>query len=433
MPSSAEILSVKNQMEDHLTKELIPFWTERGCDKQFGGYLTDYDAVGHWKASGSKFIVTQARMLWGFSALLRRYPHHTLFQEAAEQGASFIIEHFWDRERGGWFWSTDRAGTPEDRGKVVYGQSFALYAMAEYALATGDERGKTYAEKTFDLLQKYAADTLHGGYFENLEEDWTCSPPGYPAGDRKSLDIHMHLLEAYTTLLELTGEEIHRRKLNEVIELILEHMIDREAGCGCNQFTVDFRPIPAICIRRTWNDDRGSGETLENPMDTTSYGHNLELSWLLNRAACIMGGEKERFFPLTEQILRHSLRYGLDCVYGGVYRDGPHKGEALVRDKEWWQNCESMVGFIDAFYALGDEAAWKAFRSCWSFNQKYMICHEVGEWRQLLTRSGAPLISDMGNPWKGMYHTGRAMLECIAFLDKIYVGMSKYNMQAAIS
>ena len=60
-----------------------------------------------------------------------------------------------------------------DAGKLVYLQSFVIYALAEYPMATGDPRGLEYAKKTFNLLQKYCADTYRGGYYENLERNWT--------------------------------------------------------------------------------------------------------------------------------------------------------------------------------------------------------------------------------------------------------------------
>src|SRR5215216_4475806 len=77
-------------------------------------------------------------------------------------GLDFLLAHFWDAAHGGWFWKTARDGTLIDDGKVSYGQSFAIYAMSEYTLSTSDIRGLECAKVTFDLLQKFAADTRHG-------------------------------------------------------------------------------------------------------------------------------------------------------------------------------------------------------------------------------------------------------------------------------
>lgn len=178
-----------------------------------------------------KMIVTQTRMIWGFSALLRnglakRYGWEEKCKEAAKQGVDFFIDKFWDKKNTGWAWVTDRKGNVLDNGKLVYGQTFAIYALAEYYMATGDERGIEYAEKTFDALKKYAADTFYGGYFENFKEDWTLESAGVYGGDLKSLDIHMHTMEAYTTLYEATHKEVHKRALQEIIDIVLKHMVD---------------------------------------------------------------------------------------------------------------------------------------------------------------------------------------------------------------
>ena len=407
------------QITTHLETGIIPFWLNNGVDKDYGGYLTCFDKNGKPAGDTDKYIVTQTRMIWGMSAFCRRYPKNVALAEAARQGVVFFINHFWDSVHGGWFWKTARDGAVIDHGKVVYGQSFAIYVLSEYTLATGDPRGLEYAEATFDLLQKYCTDTLRGGYYENLEPDWTISAPGFAAGDRKSLDIHMHLMEAFTTLAACSKKEIHRRKLEEVIEIILNKMINKKSGCGQNQFDLDFHPIPAIDIRRTWNAERATGEVVATPTDTTSYGHNVELAWLLNRAGEVLGKPADYYNHVTQKLVDHAIAHGLDHELGGVYRDGLHEGDALVRDKEWWQNCEVLVGFLDAYEHFTDNRYCDAFLKTWNFDSKHLINHSVGEWLQLVDKEGKELVGDIGNPWKAIYHTGRAMVECKERLEKL--------------
>ena len=407
------------EIKKHLEQGIIPFWTKNGIDHECGGYLTCFDENGVLGADTDKYIVTQTRMIWGFSALAEIYPDNAQFKQAANDGVAFFIKHFWDKEHGGWRWKTKRDGALLDAGKVVYGQSFAIYALAQHYLATKDEHSLRLAENTFDLLQKYALDSLRGGYYENLEPDWTLSAPGFAAGDRKSLDIHMHLMEAFTVLYKASGKEIHKRRLAEVIQTILTKTVNLNDGCGLNQFDLDFNPIPAINIRRTWNAERATGEEIPVPTDTTSYGHNVELAWLLNRACDVMGDPADTYNAITKKLVDHSLKYGYDYKHGGVYRDGPHAGAALVTDKEWWQNSEVLVGYLDAYTHHTDERYLEAFLGTWAFASKHMINHALGEWRQLLNRAGAPIVSDIGNPWKAFYHSGRSMMECVSRLGKI--------------
>lgn len=407
------------EIKNHLEKGIITFWLNKSIDKEFGGYLTCFDSNGYLMEDTDKYIVTQTRMIWGTSAFSKLYPENKSLVDAARQGVDFFIKYFWDPTFGGWYWKVKRDGTLIDDGKVVYGQSFAIYALSEYTLATGDERGLEYAEKTFDLLQKCCVDTFRGGYYENLEPDWQISEPGFAAEDRKSLDIHMHLMEAFTTLFQCSKKEIHKRRLEEVIDIILHRMVNQSSGCGMNQFNLSFKPIPAINIRRTWNAERAVGETIETPTDTTSYGHNVELAWLLNRAADVLERPKNYYNDVIQKLVDHSLQYGFDKELGGVYRDGPHEGPALITDKEWWQNSEVLVGYLDAFERLGDEKYFEAFYKTWEFDRNYMINHEVGEWRQLLDRKGNVIIGDIGNPWKAIYHTGRSMMECLKRLESL--------------
>lgn len=404
-----------HQIRTHLTEGIIPFWSSHGDDVENGGYSTYWTADGQPGPDLDKYIVTQTRMIWGW-ARMARFLDDARHLERARRGFEFFTRHFWDAEFGGWVWRTDPSGVVVDAGKVVYGQSFAIYALAEYHLATGDEAALQRAVETFELLQEHCADPERGGYWENFEPDWQRSEPGFCGGDRKSLDIHMHLMEAFTTLAEATGDARHLRALADVQQLICERMVDAENGLAYNQFDGDFTRIPAIDIRRTWNAERATGEVIEQPTDTTSYGHNVELAWLLPEADRVLG-QPGAHRELSLKLVDHCLRYGLDEERGGVYRDGPHRGEPLVWDKEWWQNAEVLVGFLEAYLLSGEDRYAEAFLSTWEFDRTHFINPEFGEWRQLLDRDGNVLVGDLGNPWKGIYHTGRAMVESLSRLE----------------
>lgn len=422
-----QMKSVQEQMQEFMVKS-VEFWLNNGIDNEYGGYLVCFDHNGDptkrtdVMKPTDKMIVTQTRMIWGFSALLRtgfadKYGWTEQCKKAASQGVDFFINKFWDKDNGGFVWYTNQKGEQQDKGKLVYGQTFAIYALAEYAMATGDKRAKKYAEETFDLLMKYCVDTAHGGYYENLSADWIPETEINKGGDLKSLDIHMHTMEALTTLYECTGEEIHRRRLQEVIEIIKNHMIDYDFMCGRNQFTYTFIPKAAREIERTWNYDRAPESANKNMRDTTSYGHNIELTWLLNRANAIMGERPIK--ELTKLFTEYTITNGWDYTNGGIYRDGLHEGKVVVTDKEWWQNFESLTGFLDAYQVVGDERYLQKFFELWNFDKTYFVNDKVGESNQLLAEDGTPIIDDVGNQWKCIYHTDRAMIECIRRLDEL--------------
>lgn len=400
-----------NEMRRHLDGGIIPFWAANARDAECGGYLTRFDEQGRSLGTPEKYLNTQCRLLWWFSALARNGRDPVGNLGLARHGFEFIHRHFWDEARGGWFWKVRADGSSLDEGKVVYGQSFALYAMAEYALASGEDEPRRLAEQTFDLLQRHCADTQYGGYLENLEPDWTPSTPGFHAGDRKSLDTHMHLLESFSVLFELTVQDVHRRKLMELAGLIRDRMIDPSTRCGRNQFDLAFNPIPAIAIRRTWNAER-RGDAPAAPTDTTSYGHNLELAWLLRRALAVAGEDLSAWQPGLLGLVDHAIEHGIDWEHGGVYRDGTATGGPLVLEKEFWQNAEALVGLLDSWEATGDPRHAEAFLNVWKFARHHFVA-PCGEWRVLLDRCGKAIDGNVGNDWKVSYHTGRAMLECV--------------------
>jgi mannobiose 2-epimerase len=117
------------------------------------------------------------------------------------------------------------------------------------------------------------------------------------------------------------------------------------------------------------------------------------------------------------RLVDHALEHGVDWEYGGIYRDGVAGGEALILEKEFWQNAEALVGFLDAYQTFGEVRYFEAFENCWNFIRQHMIIPGVGEWRTLLDRQGSPIDPKIGNPWKVVYHSGRSLLESVNRLD----------------
>lgn len=400
-----------SELEDHLNGQLIPYWEERAVDSQDGGFRTNFDAEGNPLPCPEKYLNTQCRMVWWFSVLANRYPRRKNYAHIARAGVDFLIASFWDRENGGWYWKSRADGSPLDNAKIVYGQSFAIYALAQFGRSTGDPRGLDYAVRTFDLLQHLAADRAHGGYFENLTETWARFADDSGGVYRKGLDTHMHLMESFTELYAASGAEAHRQKLLELMELIRVKMVNMDCGCGRNQFDEAWRPLPAIAIARTWNAERSGPGAAQ--ADTTSYGHNVELSWLFHRAIDTAEADPAAYLPVTRGLVDHAFKFGIDREYGGIFRDGYPEGPAVVLEKEFWQHAECLVGFIDAFQRFGDQKYLEAAENLWRFIRNYMVA-PAGEWRTLVSRDGQnPIDGNLGNPWKVAYHTGRALTESV--------------------
>jgi len=408
------------EAKSHLVNELLPFWTSRMIDQKSGGYITHFDQYGKDTGEDEKSLIAQSRSLYTLSSAHRAGYGEGKLASLAGHGVDFLINKMWDRKHGGFYWMMDRAGNVKMDQKILYGHSFAIYCLSEYTLATGDPRGLEYAEKTFDLIQKHCTDTRFGGYFEMFDRDWTLAGPGSKGGDRKTLDVHMHLMEAFTTLYECSGKEVHRRKLIEDIEILIHKMIHPEYKTGIPQFTADWRVAPQIKFDIVWGWDRysGMGEKI-NPTDNTCYGHNAEFAWLLNHAIEILGMDHDHYLHLFASIFDHTIDHGVDTEFGGVFVEGPHSGGVYDKEKEFWQQAEVMIGLLDACLLFENEKYWIAYRNVHHFVFRKVINRDAGEWFPLLTREGEPIWRHMGHSWKINYHTVRAMVQSVIRLKKL--------------
>lgn len=415
-----EITNLRKEAENHLVNELLPFWTSRMKDAVNGGFITHFDVRGNDSGEDEKSLIAQTRSLFTISSALRAGYGDESFAGLAVHGFDYLIDRMWDKDHLGFYWMTNRKGDVTIDKKIIYGHSFAIYALCEYTMATGDKRGCGYAEIVFDLLQKYCADTMYGGYWEMFNRDWTLCGPGSQGGDRKTLDVHMHLMEAFTTLYECTGLEVHRRKLLEIIEILLYRIIHPEYRTGIPQFYKDWSVAPQIKFDIIWGWDRFSEDGQKgNATDNTSYGHNVEFAWLLMHALDILKIKPDNYKDTLKKIFEHAVTNGIDYEYGGVYVEGSHSGGVYDREKEFWQQAECLIGLLDGYLLFRDERYFGAYRKVHRFVFDKMINKGVGEWYPLMTRKGEPVWTHMSHSWKVNYHTVRSMIQAIRRLDKI--------------
>ncbi|MFP3959112.1 MAG: AGE family epimerase/isomerase [Spirochaetaceae bacterium] len=410
----------RSELTRHLERELLPFWLNRCIDGTNGGFLTHFDCDGNDTGEDEKSLIAQTRSVFSFSLAARHGWQGERCLEAARHGVRFLTEHMWDEANEGFFWTVTRRGEPAERRKVLYGHSFAVYALSEYYRATGDTEALSYARRVFELIQTHAVDLHLGGYFEMFEPDWRLSGPGSAGGDRKTLDVHMHLMEAYTNLYRADPGDAQRRKLQEIIEILSQRMFRQDTGTGVPQFTREWQETAQIKFDIVWGWDRFSESgTKANPMDNTSYGHNVEFAWLLLEALDALGADPHGYDALIEKTYAHALRYGIDYDHGGVYVEGSHTGPATDLEKEFWQQAEVMNGMLAAYLHWGDERYYDAYENVHDFVMRHMIHRGSGEWWPLLRPEGTPIWTHMSHSWKVNYHTIRAVIRCIEWLDVI--------------
>ncbi len=390
-------------VEKNLTDAILAFWYPRGVDREFGGYLVDFDAEGRFKGQAPKMIVTQARMLWLSSRLIRDGRGGPPMREAARQGYRFLMDHLWDASHGGFYWEVDRSGgTVTAPMKHLYGQAFGLYALSEYARATDDAQALADATRLFQVLETHAHDAVNGGYVEFFNADWTPAPPdvqpylGVPAG-LKSMNTHLHLLEAMTAFYRASGLPLARERLRELATIESSTVVRKSVSACTDQYERDWTPRLTPATSRA------------------SYGHDLENIWLLVDAYDALGEPVAPLTDLFRALFDNALAHGYDRMAGGFFDSGPLGQDADRRGKTWWVQAEALVSALTMYRLTGEARYADVFRATWRFVNERQTDWIDGEWWETVAPDGTTT-GDKAHRWKAGYHNGRAMLECLRLL-----------------
>ena len=179
---AADLSGSACEMRAQLAEKILPYWFDTAQDTNRGGYLLADDAVQGRRQPTEKQIVTQSRMVWGFSrAQLAGFSNtNRNYLPAAAQGYHFLLNHFLDQQNGGFFWSTDLNGKPVNDGKFLYGESFVIYAFVEYYRASSDPEALRRALELYHTVQAHLHDDKNGGWFEHADRKWKLLSPGDP-------------------------------------------------------------------------------------------------------------------------------------------------------------------------------------------------------------------------------------------------------------
>jgi mannobiose 2-epimerase len=400
---AARLEALAASAEKELRGDILPFWLAHAPDREKGGfhaYIGEDMKVHDDQPRGA---LLTSRILWTFSAAYRRY-RDPEYLEMARWAYKDQAERFTDPVDGGLFWTARADGQPVDGHKQIYGQVFGIYGLAEYFRATGDPQALERAKAIYSLIEAHAHDPVNGGYFDALTREWARPKGEAPnlLGDApKSQNSHIHILEGYTNLLRVWPDPSLRRRERELIELTLDRIIDPKTHHLVLFMEDDWTPIG----------------------DAMSYGHDIELSWLLTEAAEVLGDPAllARARREAVEIARVTEAQGVDTV-GGVYNVGGPRG-LINTHKDWWPQAEAVIGFLNAYQISGDAGYFADSVRSWDFIQAKMVDRVDGDWYESLNRDGTPVLSLTWHGravatakisiWKCPYHSGRSCLQVV--------------------
>jgi mannobiose 2-epimerase len=283
-----------------------------------------------------------------------------------------------------------------DGHKQVYAQAFGIFSMSEYFRATNDVNALEQALEWCRLIEKHSRDPERGGYIDAFARDWSfLHDKRLSAKDdnaSKTMNTHLHVVEAYANLYEVWPSENLKSDILELLKIFDEKIINKNNHHLGLFFSDDWQMDPTI----------------------TSYGHDIEASWLLQscaesvRDAGAISTAKRNALLITQSAME-----GLDADGGLWYEYNNHSRE-LIKEKHWWPQAEALIGLCNAWQLTGNALYKNALIENWHFIRNYILDRSKGEWLWGIDKDrGIMPGQDKVGIWKCPYHNTRACLELL--------------------
>ena len=293
------------------------------------------------------------------------------------------------------YWMLDYKGNPSDTRKHIYCQAFAIYALSEYYKATADKEALDLAINLFSLIESKGFNKKNSAYLEEFDREWNITPNEMLSENGVIAEIttntHLHVLEGYTTLYEVTKDSRVGERLKELIYTFYNKIYDKEEH------------YLKIFFDNKWN----------TIIDVKSYGHDIEASWLIDDAYKLLGLKDENIEKMIVDIAYK--------IKEQIQEDGSliNEAENGVKDftRVWWVQVEAMIGYLNAYERTHDESLLKIIDKLMTYTMATMVDpREGGEWYWSIEADGKPTERSVIEPWKAPYHNGRF---CLEFMKRI--------------
>jgi len=373
-----------------LSEDILPWWTRHALDREAGGLCSCIRDDGRI-VSYDKYVWSQVRALWTFSAAYNRIERVEQWRAAAEAIFRFIARAG-QREDGSWNFLLNRDGTVKEGAESIQTDAFAICGLVEYARMTGSDEAVEAARRT-------AASAL-----VRLGRPGSYRTKPYPIPEgTKAHRVSMQFSLSFTELGKCLGDPQFIEHGLRLTDEVLEHFRRPERQAVVEYLSLENAPLPP-------------------PIGTyMSPGHGIETAWfqlenLRGRA------ERERVEKALE-IMRWSCEKGWDRRWGGLLLgldlDGCEPYLPNSECKLWWPHCEALCGLLMAFEECRERWCLDWYRRIHNWSFDHFPDREHGEWTQRLDRQGRRIETVVGLPVKDPFHLPRAIIYAIESLERL--------------
>ncbi|MDQ0614463.1 N-acylglucosamine 2-epimerase [Microbacterium sp. W4I4] len=397
----------------HLEQVVLPFWTSRGIDDEFGGFHTCFDNRGRDRVADDKYTWSQGRFIWLLARAAEQSGRGLLevpdadaerMLDWARRGAVFLQENAVHPD-GTCDFALSRDGARPVTGqpsRSVYADLFAVMGFAELARVSAD---RTWIAPARSILDRAIAD---------IRERTAPTPPyAIPAGHR-AFGPHLILLNALGVFTQaeraLTASSTRDDALAREIDTVMSFRTEDGS----------FAEMPRL-------DDAGGDDLITRHRVP---GHALEAIWIALDAIDLVGGDAQTHRQSALDSIRPLCELGWDDELGGMLRyadvaggeprgstqDSPY--EQLVRrtwdTKLWWVHTEAAATTAIAARRHGRADCDPWHTRIWDYALATFPGGEDGEeWVQIRNRDGSPRDEVVALPVKDPFHIVRNLMQLI--------------------
>lgn len=370
-----------DRYKKELTENILPFWLKNGLDRENGGVYTCLDREGKLMDT-TKSVWFQGR--FGFIAAFayNNIEKKEEYLQASKSCIDFIEKYCFDKD-GRMYFEITADGQPLRKRRYVFSECFAIIAIAEYALATGD---KNYAQKALDLFKKVQKFIATPGVLE---------PKYLPALEAQGHSITMILINTASRVRKVIQDPVLDKQIDDSLEAIEKYFIHPE-----------FKALLEMVGPNGEFIDTCNGRII-NP------GHCIETAWFILEEAKHRNWDK-KLTDLGLKIFNWSWEWGWDEQYGGIinFRDCKNfPVQDYSQDmKFWWPQTEAIIASLYAYQITGDEKYMEIHKKVSDWTYAHFPDKEYGEWYGYLHRDGTVAQPAKGNIFKGPFHIPRMMI-----------------------
>lgn len=397
-----ELNELKKELDIEVKENILEYWLKYSIDNQNEGFYGLVNENNEPDNKANKGCILNSRILWTFSTAYIKYQDDR-YLNCATRAYNYLVDCFYDKEFSGLYWSVDYKGKVFDSKKHTYNISFGIYGLSEYYKATKNDNSLALAIKLFEVIEKYSYDRVNQGYIEAFGREFDAidnmALSDKDMNEKKSMNTHLHIMEAYTNLLRVWDDKKLEARLKELIDIFIEKIIDSDMG------------RQKLFFDENWNSKCD---------DIISYGHDIEASWLLYETACVLGDSRiiDHVKNVSIKLSKNVFEHGIDKEVYGLYDE--KEKDQYISIKTWWPQAEAFVGFMYTYLLTKDVKYLNASCHIWNFIKNKFIDKKNGEWFEAVYKYGKavsnkPKISE----WKCPYHNTRALLEVIDIIGEL--------------